>query len=142
MQTEHRERTVLQRRFRYLFGRNSWEPTDETGVALWLIISSLRGPDNNDSEIKERTTQRIRKAVGGKFFDVNLLLVNTPAPDKPEEDEEEFAFTRRIMREISTAYPSAQNHFVKHYAYACWFYWKSYVTQGRHLYGRKIRRKK
>ena len=142
MQTEYRERTVLQRRFRYLFGRNYCDFSDKTGIALWLIIASLRGPDNNDHKLKDRTTQRIRKAIGGKFFNVGLLSEDTPAPDKPEKDESMSNFRWRIVQELLKDYPDAQSHFIDHYAYTCWFYWKSYVTQGRHLYGRKIRRKK
>lgn len=88
---------------------------------LWPLVSAMRGPDSSDEQLKKRTTRRIRNAVAPNYFD---YPETTEEPDKPFPHETIFNFCPRIASELQGEFPSAQEHFLGHYAWACWVYWE------------------
>lgn len=98
---------------------------DNAGYYIWIIISAMRGPDDYNSTLKERTTYRIRKAVFPKFF---TGIDTVELPDKPRKNESEYEFYDRIedliIKELDyNKKHTYSSHFLGHYAQACWVYW-------------------
>lgn len=121
---------MIKERLEVLFEGLNWtdrENEDEeeeiAGSLLWIILSALRGPDDDNSCLKFRTTLRLRMAVATKFF--NLDGINDePLPDKPQPNETCVDFRYRVHNEIKMSFPDSQEHFLSHYLNACWVYWK------------------
>lgn len=51
------------------------QTNDIESSKLWAILTALRGPDNNSKQLKDKTTARLRYAIGfktdNKQFDVS-----------------------------------------------------------------------
>lgn len=119
-----------------LFKGKNWFEEDldhpSDGNALWCLISALRGPDNMSDILKQRTSLRIRLALHKDFFvdyRYNSLYdyEDIELPDKPLDGESNYSFNRRIFGLLRADFPDAPSHFLFHYAYACWAYWKVYA---------------
>jgi hypothetical protein len=66
-------------RFRY-----SVSEEDQWAVrSMWSILSALRGPDNEDTVLKDKTTAKIRSAIG--IPDNYVVTVNS-SPIRPGDD--------------------------------------------------------
>ena len=112
--------TPIKERLDGLFHGLTW--SGGQGEVLWSIISALRGPDDNNTILKNRTTWRIRQAIAPDFFDI----LGYELPDKPLKNESSYEFLDRVRAEFLKEFPCAQEHFLVHYVYACWAYWKDY----------------
>ncbi len=119
-----------------LFKGKSWFEEDpdhpSDGNELWCLISALRGPDDGNDILKQRTSLRIRLALYKDFFvdyrSYNLYdYKDIELPDKPLDGEPNYSFSWRIIGLLKADFPDAQIHFLSHYAYACWAYWKVYA---------------
>jgi hypothetical protein len=118
-------------RFSTLFVGVSWgedfiERLPASGSDIWAFVSALRGPDSEDTALKNRTTWRIRSALAPEFFISGSSGTPLP-PDKPgptETDRNDFCY--RLKDDLKKEFPQAQLHFLQHYAEACWSYWKIY----------------
>jgi hypothetical protein len=98
------------------------------GDNLWFIISALRGPDDGNDRLKDRTTWRLRKAIAPNFFQRSEYydhIVYLP-PDRPLAGESGGMFRERLVQELLEQFPAADMHFLRHYADACLSYWAIY----------------
>lgn len=119
-----------------LFKGKNWSEEDPDhpldGNALWCLISALRGPDDGNDILKQRTSLRIRRALSKDLF-VDYRSYNSydykdiELPDKPLDGESNYSFSWRITGLLRADFPNAPSHFLSHYVYACWAYWKVYA---------------
>lgn len=73
---------------------------------VWMILSALRGPDDNNTDLKNKTTTEIRQRLLTKSM-ANTLLVSSfdQFQDKPSDDQIFYS-------------NSSPEHFYRHYELA------------------------
>lgn len=103
---------------RRMMAGTTW--SQDTGKSAWALVSALRGPDDENPNLKRRTTNRLRAAIAPEFFNVSAL--DRVPLDRPEAGEFEGQFKDRVVNQIRIEFPDAQGHFLFHYADACWVY--------------------
>lgn len=96
---------------------------DRDSKMLWAVLTALRGPDNeNEHDLKEETTARIRNAVGLKPGVGNGASVSSylpPVEDASIETWTVYGDSDHVVRKYQIKYfEKVQKHFIKHYAWA------------------------
>jgi hypothetical protein len=86
--------------------------TDDAGI-LWDILTALRGPDNSDDKVKNKTTARIRHVIGLKSSTRSGAITNTEKPVGANQITYFWATLDAVRTHVS-----AEPHFLSHYTKA------------------------
>jgi hypothetical protein len=126
------------KRLRKLFHGLTWNAADNSdkrgleGEILWDLVSILRGPDNQDLELKSETSWPIRIFLDSNFFNDGYFGHSGnsqssdslfPIPPSPFEGEMFINYQARVWEQFEKKYPDITHHFFSHFIRAAWSYW-------------------
>lgn len=93
-------------------GEDAGSENTSGGRALWDILTALRGPDGDDTRLKDETTAKVRAAIGMKAGNAGAAIVSDKKPF-PSTDSYDTSIHLKFLGSARNP-----NHFTRHYGLA------------------------